>query len=394
MIKTYGKIESLKKIRRTLKEHGLTEFNSIGEIKTFLRNYNAEVRRISEEAELEVTRDHELLDEEKVKLDQELDHLIERVIADINNEIAKLQQLIASRESKESKNIFHRIVNTSILTVLKYRKQKIEKSRQNRIKNATANLVPKIERLKILLKPYTSNKAAIIEQRLAPKLSIIEYTKGVLEETNPLIAGAIGERKVEKRLKDLSVYGVLINDFSINFDPPLYNRKEKDRIYSIQVDHLLITGAGIYALETKNWSKKSIERLDLRSPVAQVKRSSYAVFVLVNSANDRLLGLMHHHWGKKQIPIRSLIVMIGQKPKERFKFVKVKTLSELNGYIEHFEPIFNDEEVDNIAHYLRSQQRDDTSENIKKGTHQSNSISFLAKGEENNINDQYKDRWS
>ncbi|MDF1698856.1 MAG: nuclease-related domain-containing protein [Saprospiraceae bacterium] len=394
MIKIYGKIESLKKIRTALIDHGLTEFNSIGEINTFQQNYDAEVRRIREEAELEVARDEELLDIENIKLEKELDQLREQVIAGIDKEIEELQQRIIAREHKESKNIFQRIVNKSILTVLRFRKQRIEKSSQNRVKKATADLVHKIEQIEILLKPYASNKAAIIERRIAPKLSIIEYTKGVLEEINPLIAGAIGEHKVEKELEGLSINGVLINDFSVNFDPPIYNRKEKDRIYSVQIDHLLITGAGIFVLETKNWSKKSIERLDLRSPVAQVKRSSYALFVLVNSTNDRLLGLMDHHWGKKQIPIRSLIVMIGQKPKENFKYVKIKTLSELNGYIEHFEPIFKDEEIYNIAHYLRSQQRDDTNVSKKKGTRISNSSSFFVKDRKKSINDHYKDRWS
>ncbi|MEM9547325.1 MAG: nuclease-related domain-containing protein [Bacteroidota bacterium] len=393
MIKTYGKIESLKKIRTTLSNHGLTEFNSIGEINSFLQNYSAEVRRIREEAELDVNHEHEQLEKEKVKLVQALNHLAEQITTDINNEIAKLHQRITSRECKESKYLFHGIVNKSILSVLKYRKGRIEKSRQKRIENATANLVVKTANIETVLKPYTSNKVGIIEQRAAPKLSKIEYAKGVIEDINPLIAGAIGEHKVEKELERLSINGVLINDFSVSFKPPIYNRKERDRIYSIQVDHLLITGAGIFVLETKNWSKKSIESLDLRSPVAQVKRTSYALFVLVNSANDRSLGLMHHHWGKKQIPIRSLIVMINHRPNETFNYVKVKALNELNGYIEHFEPIFNEEEVDNIAHYLLSHQQDYKSGNIIKGTPKSNSNSFFVNDGKKSINDIYRDRW-
>jgi hypothetical protein len=394
MIKIYGKIESLKKIRTTLKDNGLTEFNSIGEINTFLRNYDSEVRKIREEAELEVTRDHEQLEAEKDKLEEELELLREQVKDGVENEIAELQQCVTDRESKESANTFHRIVNKFMLTVLRYRLRKIENSRQVRINKATANLVLKTENLNTLLYPYTSNKLGIVVQRITPKLEKIEYAIRVLVEINPLIAGAIGESKVEKELMGLSVSGVLVNDFSVNFNPPIYNRKEKDRIYSVQIDHLLVTGAGIFVLETKNWSKKSIQRLDLRSPVAQVKRSSYAVFVLVNSTDDKSLGLKLHHWGKKQIPIRNLIVMIGQKPKEIFKYVKVKTLSGLNGYIEHFESIFSDEEVNSIANYLQSQQQDDTSKNMKKGTYTSNYSSLSIKDGKKNINDIYKDRWS
>ena len=127
----------------------------------------------------------------------------------------------------------------------------------------------------------------------------MKYAKGVLEEINPLIAGAIGESKVEQELTNLSLNGVLLNDFSLKFNPPLFSKKTKERIHSVQIDHLLVTGAGIFVLETKNWSLKSITTLSLRSPVDQVKRFSYAIFVLLNSKNAKSLGLKKHHWGEK-----------------------------------------------------------------------------------------------
>ena len=45
--------------------------------------------------------------------------------------------------------------------------------------------------------------------------------------------------------------------------------------------------------------------------------------------------------------------MINEKPKEKFKYVKVMSLNELNGYIRYFEPIFTDEEVISISDYFR-----------------------------------------
>lgn len=375
-------------------DHGLSEFNSISEINTFLRNYDSEVRKTREEAELQITREQELLDAEKSKLEQQQDYLRERVIVDINNEISELQKRITDRELKVSANIFYKIFNKLILLVLRFRQRKIENVRQKRIKDVTVQFLLESENVNRRLNEYTTNKMGIVEQRIAPKLEKIGYTKRVLEEINPLIAGAIGERKVEKELKGLKVNGVLLNDFSMKFDPPIYNRKERDRIYSVQIDHLLITRAGIFVLETKNWSKKSIERLDLRSPVDQVMRSSYAVFVLVNSTDNKSLGMKLHHWGKKQIPIRSLIVMIGQKPKESFKYVKVKTLNELNRFIEYFELIFTDEEVINIANYLQNKQRDNPSKSMKKGAALHNISSWFRKADKKTINDHYKDRWS
>ena len=78
-------------------------------------------------------------------------------------------------------------------------------------------------------------------------------------------------------------------------------------------------------METKNWSKRSIDSLDLRSPVDQIIRTSYALFRVVNSK----IQLNKHHWGTKQIPIRNIIVLINEKPKNEFKYVKIKQLKEL-----------------------------------------------------------------
>ena len=44
--------------------------------------------------------------------------------------------------------------------------------------------------------------------------------------------------------------------------------------------------------------------------------------------------------------------MINEKPKEDFKYVKVKSIRELNKYLAYFEPIFTEQEVDRIAKFL------------------------------------------
>ena len=96
-----------------------------------------------------------------------------------------------------------------------------------------------------------------------------------------------------------------------------------------------------------------MQRYDLRSPVEQIRRSGYALFVLLNNNTNRMYGLKSHHWGEKQIPVRNLITLIQSKPKEQFKYVQVKTLNELNSYLTYFDPIFSSQEVSGIADYLR-----------------------------------------
>lgn len=155
-------------------------------------------------------------------------------------------------------------------------------------------------------------------------------------------------------LQQLSDDYYLINDFSIEFSRPIYNRKENDRIYSIQIDHLLVCKSGIFLLETKNWSKASVENLDLRSPVKQIRRTSFALFVLLNSeSKHNNIKLERHHWGAKKIPIKNVVVMINEKPKAEFQHVKVLSLNEMNGYIQYFDQTFSDDEVKSIFEYLK-----------------------------------------
>ena len=180
----------------------------------------------------------------------------------------------------------------------------------------------------------------------------LDFTKEVVDGLHTLIAGAIGENSVVNELQKLPDNYYLINDFSVDFDPPIYNKKENDRIFSIQIDHLLICQSGVFLLETKNWSKQSIKNLDLRSPVEQILRTSYVLFVLLNSESN--IHLARHHWGSKKIPVKNIIVMTNEKPKEEFKHVKVLSLHELVGYIKYFDEIFSETEAENIFNYLNN----------------------------------------
>lgn len=82
-------------------------------------------------------------------------------------------------------------------------------------------------------------------------------------------------------------------------------------------------------------------------------RSNYALFVLLNKQSENI-NLQRHHWGKKRIPIRNLIVMTNAKPREEFKHVKVLSAKELNGYVTYFDSIFSKEEIKSICDYLRT----------------------------------------
>ena len=96
-----------------------------------------------------------------------------------------------------------------------------------------------------------------------------------------------------------------------------------------------------------------MENLSLRSPVQQIKRTSFVLFKLLNNEmNNYHLRLDKHHWGDKKISIRNLIVLTNTKPKEEFQYVKILTVNELPGYVNYFRPSFTNAETQRIASFL------------------------------------------
>lgn len=349
MAQIYGQIESLKQIRNILDSKGIDRFNSLHEFDAFLENYESEKIAVYQYFEKELNIEIFLLEEDiKYKYIS-----IEKTKSESNERLETKNNLTHERSvfyKKINKNTFLSKQYTRFALKLLSAKIKFIRYYHKLTSSYSINKIAKqIKKDRELLNKYIENKNSIIEERSKAKIEELEITKEVVLGLNLLIAGAVGENLVVREIEKLSDDYILINDFSMRFTPPIYNRRNNDRIFSIQIDHLLISKAGLFILETKNWSKESIQSLDIRSPIKQVSRSNYALFVLLNSRNsNRQINLNTHHWGDKQISIRSVVVMINQKPDVKFKHVKVKALNELNSYINFFDPIFTDEEFSTI----------------------------------------------
>ena len=278
--------------------------------------------------------------------------------AKLDSKIEPIQRKCESLESLPYKNSVSQAINWIFIEFLKILESGLVSFFGLILTHQTKKIEKKLIEIDERILENTLNTKTVIYNRSQPEIKALNYTKEVIKELNPMIAGALGENLVEKEITKLSDDFILINDYTIDFDPPIYNKKENDRIYSIQIDHLLISKAGIFIIETKNWSKNTVERSDLRSPVKQIQRCSYALFVLLNgNKNKGRINLNWHHWGVKQFPIRNVVVMINEKPKEKFKFVQIKTLKELNKYVTFFDPIFKDSEVKRMHKHLIALQK-------------------------------------
>lgn len=349
MAQIHGQIESLKKLKYELSSCGIHRFNSIKEINDFLHNFREETEAIINTQK--ETLIHEINDL-NLRIIENRDHcerIKSKTLTEIEVRIDTIRINIGNLTTRVNKSFIHKILYSHRL---KKQTKLLEYFSSNTpliISNATKSILEKIENDENQLKYLNENHETIIKERSVPEIRKLNNVKKTIENLQSIIAGAVGESLVEKEIKKLPDDYILINDYNLKFNPPIYNRNTNDKIFSIQIDHLLISKSGIYILETKNWSKKSVESLDLRSPVEQITRSSYALFLIVNDAKIRLT---EHHWGDKQIPVKNIIVMINEKPKEDFKYVKVKSIKELNKYLIYFEPIFTEMEVERIAKYL------------------------------------------
>lgn len=351
-----GQIEPLKILKEKLNKNGITRFNSIGEINNFIKNFDSEKNEIPKVIEKAIDEEINELQSVLIKRQHIYDDLRADILNEINNKIKKLEEASKHIIEKSNRSLFNKIFYYLKIRKIINKKLYLVKNLEKILHKKTHIAEHEVIKTKNKLNDYKKNKEKIITARCDESYREMDSIKEVVDGLYTLIAGAIGENLVVNELKKLSDNYFLINDFSKEFDPPIYNKKEDDRIFSIQIDHLLICQSGVFLLETKNWSKQSLKNLDLRSPVEQILRTSYALFVLLNSeSNFNNISLQLHHWGSKKIPIRNIIIMINEKPKEEFKHVKVLSLNELNGYIKYFDQIFNESETESIFNYLNNE---------------------------------------
>lgn len=352
MCKIYNTTGSLSAIKSHLQLHGITEFNSLNELIAFQKKY------LSNKAELIVN--HELLIEhEKTILHREISELESVIKArktavenQLRIEIAELMQQL--RHLKQSStNIIKRFINHFKMSYIKNLIRINELNFTDKVSASIDYLKSNLLKMKNRYEFINSNFTDAVSESSFNQLKTFERKSRVVDEISNYIYGAIGEQKVVKELEKLPDGYYLINDLSLTFNPPMYNKQENDYIKSIQIDHVLISPSGIFIIETKNCSEQSLKSLSLRSPIQQIKRFNFALFILINEAITRgNLNIDQHHWGERRIPIRNIIVLINSKPKEEFQYVKILTLNELLGYVKYFEDRFSNEEANKITNYL------------------------------------------
>lgn len=350
MCRTYNKVGSLTTLKFRLEENNIHDFKSLKEVIDFQKSYSILRQQLISNYESLIEQEKNILKIALPRLKIAIETQRQKSVERLTNEIDILKQILITSISHTSRNFLQKMVRWTRHWKCKKKIQCKENSFEVEVKISISQLVEdyqdKINRYQFI----TSQFNEAVNQCAQHPLSELERKKAIIEELDNFIYGALGEQKVVKVIETLSDEYFLINDFAVSFSPAIYNRQENDYIKSVQIDHILVGPSGIFLIETKNWSTKSLENLSLRSPVEQIKRTSFALFYLLNKEiSNYQLGLDRHHWGDKKIPIKNLIVLTNEKPKEEFQYVKILTLNELVSYVKYFKPVFSFTETKAIA---------------------------------------------
>lgn len=353
MCKTYNTIGSLTSLKKHLEENNIHDFKSLKEVINFQKSYSFLRQKLISDYEIFIENEKNILNENLPILEELIKNQRQQSELRFKSAIANLHQELNILTNYSSKNIFHRVISSLKKWNYKRKIRLRECSFENDVNKSIAELVNDYQIKQNRYQFITSNFEEAVKQSAYNQLFEIERKKRIIDNLNNYIYGAIGEQKVVKTLEKLSDEYFLINDFSVSFSKPIYNRRENDYIKSVQIDHILVGPSGVFIIETKNWSEKSLENFSLRSPVEQIRRSSFALFALLNNENSNFsLRLNSHHWGVKKIPLKNLIVLTNTRPIEEFQYVKILTVDELIGYVNYFKPIFSPSETKKITEMI------------------------------------------
>lgn len=350
MCRVHNTIGCLNTIQFHFVKNNIDEFKSLDELISFRKNYYINEQKI--------ISDHtSLIEKEKITLEKEL-HELNIFIPKRKNDLKEELKERLDYYNQEIENLPQ--TNFKIIPIIKdywmnlvlcmkfWFVQLIFYFRVVAFMRQSGKLLSKKNKR---FEYLSVNFQDAVKKSSFSDLQILERKKAVIEDLNNTIYGAIGEQKVESLLKKLSDDYILINDFYCSFNPPV--KHNNDYIKSIQIDHLLISPSGIFLIETKNWSERSIDNPNLRSPVQQILRTNFALFkTLENKTNKSTWYFSRQQWGKRKIPIKNIIVFTGTVPKEQFQFIKILGLTELLPYIQYFNPSFSITETQLIADFL------------------------------------------
>jgi len=168
-----------------------------------------------------------------------------------------------------------------------------------------------------------------------------QYKKFDEKRDDPFHAGAKGENQVIEKLSQLGDEYHVLCGVRLGLSHYIsYN--EKKNLKSAQIDFVVVSKKGIYAIEVKNWSDNYVKQKNYFSPHEQAGRAG------------RLLWHILKSW-RNAPRVTSVVLSIKGNIKydPKYKMVFVSSIKNINNLLENQEDVLSDKEVKKIVKKLK-----------------------------------------
>jgi len=354
MAKVYGTIGSFSELMNKMGD--IYEPASFDDIIAFRKNFTYLQLRAKKEIKEELMN-------EIISLRKKLDELYS--VYDI--ELAGREELL-KKEQKDIKekinvysvpkeNIFQKIHYRFVLDRLFKRKCLLENYLEEEKRKPLKKLEKTISSLKEEINFKETNIERMVEKKAESRIERLNAINLILNKNITLYMGAIGEKCVLNKLKKLPDCFSVINNFRRSFKNGIHQKTTNDWIYSVQIDNIVVGPTGIFIIEVKNWSRRSINNGNFFSPVKQVKRANHALFCYLNdSLRQGYLPSFKDNWGLQKISPKSVVVNMNKIPGGDFQFVKILSPDEVVGYLTYGNKVFSQDQVTELTNFLNSRE--------------------------------------
>ena len=352
MARIYRQVGSLIQLIDELEREGIGAFRTMDDIRSFRNDCQNSLSRIREKHGEILRREVVDLESKYRRLSLKLDQKIRERETLLQNELEELKGALAGNEQR---NMLMRVVFFFWNKRLTRRKKILENSFEEELRKPFRKGFAKINGMRSEIEDRKNNPEEWIERYSASDIEEMERILSVFRRHKYLFYGAEGEEKVARELSNLPDTYIVINDYRLEFSRPMYDRNNDDRIFSIQIDHVVVGPTGLYLVETKNWSRDSVENPELFSPIKQLKRSNFAIFVLLNQAVEKGdIDNFSNHWGNKKISPKNILCLMNHKPNQEFQYVKMLSDNQIASYVGNQRQAFSQNEVESLAENLLS----------------------------------------
>lgn len=352
MAKIYRQVGSLTQLIDELEREGIGAFSTIDEIRSFRDNCESSLHRIREKYREILREEVADLESEYRRLSLKRDQKIRERETSLQNELEELRRALARNERR---NILMRFFFFFRRKRLTKRKEILETFFEEELRRPFGKGFAKIDSLRSEIEDRKNNAEDWVGRYSASDREEQKRILSVFRKHKYLFYGAEGEERVARELSNLPDTYTVINDYRLEFSQPIYDRNNDDRIYSIQVDHVVVGPTGLYLVETKNWSRDSVENVELFSPIKQLKRSNFAIFSLLNKAVERGdIDNFSDHWGDRKISPKNILCLINHRPNREFQYVTMLSENQIAHYVGKQRQVFSQREVASLAENLFS----------------------------------------